>query len=648
MTLKKVGLLANLLLIFACCCEGGGEGHEETNNDHGSDDHGSDEGNTDHESPPLSKVPSNKMFKIYEFDVDMKSNPEHSNFKESYVNITNKNSTLNLTSFSYCFRFEFFSLNYQCLFYEGKPNVKVNFPEPQKDYGFIYFLGHAFIFNLPSGLHLYPKAWYHMCVSHELKSNQKMIKAYFNGHKVLDVARATTKTSVKFHERWTIGFCKYYEWEGHTVLSPLTTVLRGAISDFNLWSKTLNDNEMISFTRTCTRPGVDPVSASDLIEWDALNVAENGTAATLHELSWVCQKRSVSTVIFEPNTVFEDVMTWCNQLGGIVPYPTSQNKTIGLSKILTRAIDKKYSCEHFWMPIIQKLKPAAVETSKEDTNDHGSGGHKRKRGATVSDQSSEYSDPTTNENSFIWTDYFGSKDATEISVDWDVGQPDGLEYQPCVTLNIHTQKFHDQSCEEPTFCGVCQFQEPVHYYLRGIKKTFPWDKQFVFVPHGVLLGLDSIEFTGYHDQVIKLKGATHPSNGHSSEDGEDNKHSNGNSDGPSEDHQRRRRSPEAVGDTESTAHNNPVDTWEITDIEKGVVGKLKMPLGVKISPSGKKTWIPVTNGVELTKLEKELKLTKVSLSKIVHVNISCFDYYYRAVILYLNSLYFVRSVRPQI
>jgi hypothetical protein len=344
----------------------------------------------------------------------------------------------------------------------------------------------------------------------------------------------------------------------------------------------------------------------------------------------------VSTLIFEPNTVFEDAMTWCNQLGGIVPYPTSQNETIVLSRILTRAIDKKYSCEHFWMPIKQKLKPKVVETSKEEiSNNHGSGGHKRKRGATVADQSSD-SSSSTDENSFIWTNYVGGKYASEISVEWDVGQPDGLEYQPCVTLNIHTTKFHDQSCEEPTFCGVCQFQQPVHYYLRGIKKTFPWDKEYVFVPHGVMLGTDTIEFTGYHDQVIKLKVATKPgadsnngdsdgnniegghtndgsndnsdenSNGHSSENGEEN----------SEGHQRKRRSAEADASTESTVPSKPnVDTWEITDIEKGVVGKLKMPPGAKISPNGKKTWVPVMNGVELTKMEKELKLTKVSLEQ---------------------------------
>ena len=125
MTLKNVGLLVNLILIFSCYCEGfrGGPPHDENDSpgyDEGpgyDDGPGHDEGMGhddynngdgpphgppygDHEEDfPFEDLPSNAMFTAYEFDVNMKSNPEHSRFKESYLNITNKNSTLNLTSF---------------------------------------------------------------------------------------------------------------------------------------------------------------------------------------------------------------------------------------------------------------------------------------------------------------------------------------------------------------------------------------------------------------------------------------------------------------------------------------------------------------------------------------------------------------------
>ena len=58
---------------------------------------------------------------------------------------------------------------------------------------------------------------------------------------------------------------------------------------------------------------------------------ELGDAAHLMSLTWVCLERSVSTLIFETNTVFDDAMSWCNQLGGKIPIPTTRNETIALS-----------------------------------------------------------------------------------------------------------------------------------------------------------------------------------------------------------------------------------------------------------------------------------------------------------------------------
>ena len=186
-------------------------------------------------------------------------------------------------------------------------------------------------------MHIYPKEWYHMCVSHELKSGVKIIKAFINGEKVVDSEVKTSKTSVKFNDKWTLGFCKYYKNDGHTVLSPLTTILRGAISDFNLWSKALSDNEMVAFTKTCTRPGPESsVPEADLISWKEMKEEGKGTVVHSMEIPWVCKKRSVSTLIFEINTVFEDAMNWCNQLGGAVPFPKTQQTLSNSSPALMR------------------------------------------------------------------------------------------------------------------------------------------------------------------------------------------------------------------------------------------------------------------------------------------------------------------------
>ena len=606
-------------------------------------------------NPPEKQ--SNSKFYLYEMNVDMTVDPAKSKYLESYVDLDfKKTPPKNLSSFSYCFRFEFLSLNYQCLFYEGNPDVKVNFPEPSKDYGFVYFLGHAFIFTLPQHVHIYPKEWYHMCVSHELKSNQKMIKAYFNGHKIVDATRSTTKQMVKFNDKWTLGYCKYYKYDGHTVLSPLTTVLRGAISDFNLWSKALNENEMTSFTKTCTRPGLNLLPAADLINWDDMKhiveakcggnsvqgaekrkrsdssclssskstCVELGDAAHLMMLTWVCRKRSVSTLIFETNTAFNDAMSWCNQLGGNIPIPKTRNETIALSKLLREAIRGKYACEHFWIPIMHGPKPERKDVNgatmtQDKGHTGGSASHKRKRrGASEATDEEIYEVKKAmdgDEQPFVWTEYFNDKRTPTQPLDWDAGQPDGWTFQPCVTLDIHTCKYHDQSCTEPTFCGFCQFDEPVHYYLRGVQKEYSWDEEYVFVPHDILLGSYSVELTGYHNQVIKL----HPPDDDADEKDDETEHKEKNDDSDDDDDHaewlnRRRREATVVDHmkTSSSAFaGTAINTWEIFDSQKGIIGKLQQPSKLKISPMGKRVWIPVSDGTETTSYKKDLKLTKV-------------------------------------
>ena len=119
-------------------------------------------------------------------------------------------------------------------------------------------------------------------------------------------------------------------------------------------------------------------------------------------------------------------MGWCNQLGGMVPFPKTQNQSLELINMLKKAIKGKYACEHFWMPIVQTLKPDEAESSEHKNNahsegSHDSGGHKRKRGASSSDEKSEDSEMELKKLSkikgrkeFIWTNYFDDKSKKEI------------------------------------------------------------------------------------------------------------------------------------------------------------------------------------------------------------------------------------------
>ena len=47
-----------------------------------------------------------------------------------------------------------------------------------------------------------------------------------------------------------------------------------------------------------------------------------------------------------------------------------------------------------------------------------------------------------------------------------------------------------------------------------------------------------------------------------------------------------------------------INTWEIFDSQKGIIGKLQQPSKLKIIPMGKRVWIPVSDGTEMTSYKK--------------------------------------------
>ena len=489
---------------------------------------------------------SSRGLKIFKFDTDLNHNEYTSTFKENYVDLSYV--SYSTYSFTYCFRFEILSMNYQCLFYEKLPDIKFNFPEPHLNYGFVHFRGRAVIFQLPRGLELLPRVWYHVCVSHQTKNKEQMaIKAYFDGINIIDtLVEVDTTQPITFGGTWRVGFCK--EYLAHKHLSPLSTILRGALSDFNVWSKTLTDNEMIMFTKTCTRPGGGGVPAPDIINWETV-AHTMGSNAVEETLPWVCSDHETATVVFDQNTLFDKAMLWCQHLGGFVPLPKTPNEVDTLSVLLGNAIrgTRSEGCEHFWMPVIQKQKTI--------TNiGHGTT-HKRKRSAAVIEY--PIASSSDSNQSVIWTKYSSSRNSGVSFIPWDVGQPDGLHFQPCASLDLTTKKFHDKSCHHSDFCGVCQFKGPVHYYLRGLPEALKLDTEYVFVPHGEMVGMSSIIISGYVDQSIRLSVSS--------------------------------------------------ETWEITSRLHGRLANLK-GFG-SVSPLGRKTWIYEQNG---KLMEKELKLTMVS------------------------------------
>ena len=507
---------------------------------------------------------SSHDMKLFMFTTDLNPSPRHSTFKESFVDLkVNAPASGDVYSFSYCFRFELSTLNYQCLFYEGHPDIKFNFPEPQRNYGFVHVHGHSYIYKLPNNLSFLPRVWYHVCVSHDMnKTSKKMtLNAYFNGANVINEMIDKNETDpFIFPTTWRLGFCKKYLTE-QKVQNPLSTIFRGGISDFNMWSIALSDAQMTGFTQSCSRPGISGFPAADIIDWESACVAAKGANAEQESASWICADHAQSTLIFKPNIVHEEAMLWCEQLGGSIPLLKNTNEISTTAEFLKVGINRTRAqqCEHFWMPIMQREESTGDKgrSTAKEAGGQSDSGHDRKRRSVTAETVSESSSTS---KSYIWTEYYKNKDISVPFAPWDDGQPDGMEFQACVTLDISSKGYHDKSCAAVSQCSYCDFSGPSHFYLRGLPNMGPLrlDTEYVFVPHGTMVGADHISIAGYIDQFIE--------------------------------------------------YDNKQRTWKIISGLKGSLARLR-GFG-SVSPFGRKTWIyDKPNGGKQAELE--LKLTKV-------------------------------------
>ena len=76
---------------------------------------------------------------------------------------------------------------------------------------------------------------------------------------------------------------------------------------------------------------------------------------------------------------------------------------------------------------------------------------------------------------------------------WKIGQPNGLDLEKCVVLNLKDGTFEDVACSEK-YCGLCSFKAQQKFTIRGLKKSLRHetntrnheqlliDREYVFLP----------------------------------------------------------------------------------------------------------------------------------------------------------------------
>ena len=521
--------------------------------------------------------------KVWRFESKPVRNSENDMSDQNYLDVEVKKPGIPFKSLSFCLRIAPKDLFSHCVFYED--DIKFIFIDESKYYGFLYFQGIYHIFKMKSKITIIPEQWYHVCVSYDQQDEMRAhIKMYFDGIPLIDKPIQSNNRSSPFilSPIWKLGYCR------SSLLDPTVETTRGRIRDFSVWSRALSDAEMIRFTRDCSIDSIKDDINPDVLEWNTMQVNQSGSDVKLEYLSFKRKeklifsascvtntkltdtkpiktnkqsKKSISAVCeddfinvqFKKKMAFEDAALTCQQLGGNMPLPEGYEDFDELIPVIpptelvnnTNTTVEPDVCQTYWLPIYQ--------------------GNKYEKG----------------DDEYRWNHYRFDKKGGELVnfLPWELGQPNGLEFQQCVVMGTNTRLYYDVDCKE-THCFLCSVCKQLHFYLRGLSKKFSKeednrngiDSRYIYIPKEQQS--KTIHLEGYYDHQISA--------------------------------------------------NADTGRWEIIRADSGALGTLSTDFSY---PFGKHVWnlnSSKISGNQETKAKEELKLSLVSICSIFFYQIKGF------------------------
>ena len=455
------------------------------------------------------EVENVKNHQLYRFDTKPSRDGEKNLFQENYIDINVINHEKPFKSISYCLRIAPKDLFSQCLFYEE--GVKFIFIDHNKSFGFLFFHGIHYIFKFPEEITIVPEQWYHVCVSYENKNCAKShMKMYFDGISLIDkeVLSPNHSTVFRLKPTWRLGYCK------ESLLDPTVEITRGSIRDFSVWSRALTNAEMITFTKDCSIDNNEQTKLKpDIVDWNRMHINQTGSNVRQENISFkqkdrlvfkanckeaepkqeklskkqkthsfpVCNEDLVN-LKFNNEMTFEEATLTCHQLGGMMPLPRNFQEVEDIATLANDGSrDGMWECSTYWLPITQ-------ENANKVTEDYDWIHHK------------------FNNN--------GKASKFKVSfLPWELGQPNGLEFQQCVVMAPKTQLYYDVDCKE-THCFFCSVCMQLHFFLRGLSKGLSKgndnrngiDSRYIYIPK-FEKGTNQMQLEGYYDHKINLNKA---------------------------------------------------------------------------------------------------------------------------------------------
>ena len=225
-------------------------------------------------------------------------------------------------------------------------------------------------------------------------------------------------------------------WNGSTltigsnncILVPTSKHFVGKITDFNIWNRSLSQDEMNKFSLDCAE---EPYDANLPFHWSSLNVSQSQPEIKSFKLNRedLCKTYETKQVLFRYRVPFDTGYEICSQLGGKMQVPANTND---LNQLLPKHINlsdyNSLRAATFWLPIKRSKKDKSKWVTLSEVNQ------------------------------------------TQVTfLLWALGQPNGeLTSQDCI-MSMPQRGYFDSLCEDNNWF-YCTLNMTILLRLRGLQQ----------------------------------------------------------------------------------------------------------------------------------------------------------------------------------
>ena len=306
-----------------------------------------------------------------------------------------------------------------------------------ENYGFVHFPKKSYLFVMQN---VWPYEWFHFCFTY----SKDEYHAVTNG-KIWDSRPILTK-----HDN-----SEYYFIESLTIASTNTgyMLFPGRISHLNIWNYTMEIDDLISITTSCSEyPKKPNILKWTMVKKDQFTITNNKLAQFLD--GNVCSSiNKAKFKLYLALDEFEGSKHNCEKAGAVMYFPKNKDE---LTKIRNASSKSTYykECGTAWLPIYLNDDGEWVDNSKQLL-------------------------PRT-------------------QLIWKKGEPNGGGLQKCAKT-YPSFTFVDAFCSSQA-CAICKWEKNPVFYLKGLCSISNIDYQYVLRVDQLYRG--NIAFTGFSNDYF--------------------------------------------------------------------------------------------------------------------------------------------------